>query len=102
VAKHTATPIPGRPMVRNRRMVPADPSRQSMKPMRNRAAKNDRQAMIVQGSPTSSPRAMAPPKLQTSAAPNTSRTPMRASATPDGGDLGATAETAVSGPIENP
>ncbi len=96
MAKQSATPTPGKPMVRNSRMVPAAPSRHSMNPSRKTEAKKDRQATVVQGSEISSPRAMAPPKLQTSAAPKTSSSPCLAAAARCGSEAGIAAWIAVS------
>src|SRR5882724_2755415 len=75
VARKAATATPGRPMLRNRAMVPRGPSRTSMKAIRNRAAQTDRHNTTVQLSGTAMNRAMAPPKLQVSADAKTRATP---------------------------
>jgi hypothetical protein len=75
VAKQIETPRPGQPMLRKSASVPRAPSRKSMKQIRNAAAKTERQNTMVQLSPVSMKRAIAPPKLQVIADPVTSRTP---------------------------
>src|SRR6478736_7632898 len=67
VAKQAPTAMPGNPMPRKSLPVPAIPSRVSINPKRNNAAKSDRQKTTVQTSSISRKRASVPPKLQTTA-----------------------------------
>ena len=62
-------------MARNSATVPRGPSRQAMKPSRNRAAKPARQKITVQGSRPPSSRPKTPPELQTMAEARTSPAP---------------------------
>ena len=75
VAKQSVTPKPAAPMPLSNTKVPRRPSRKSMKRSRNPAANRDRQKTTVQPSSTFRLRAIAPPKLHTTAEEATRKMP---------------------------